>query len=531
MKIKKIFTILLTSLLIVLSGCDGLIIFSSTSSSDSSSNSITNTDSNSSGDVDYFTISEILDFGINNHMYKTSGTITNFVNQSFFIQSGSYSLFINNDLETNLSVGNEVEVIGSYQSNGLPTLNLTEFLKLNDIGPNVSAAQVYQKDFTYENLENSLGNLIKLVGVSNVTSTNTSSEETYTTYTASFFNKSLYFHLDNTYPLVLSQDKYYSLSGNLVFYNGSLCLYVNSVETLLSVTEAREIVTWQDNNVFTKEEYVVYGKICSNANPSYGSFFIEDLNDTTSRVYLYRLNYLDGTPLESLAEYKLPQVGEIIIISGILGFYSSYGIEMKNIQMQEFFTERDISEPPVIDSDYVRINPIFATGDVSAIYNKDGSEYKTLNKETYYTELEDVAAYIITFRSLPVNYYIIDRDNDSSGYPKSKEACYNQFGSACRLSPGYYYSNYDYLPESLDGRYMEVDIGDETYASSSSWNRGALRIVLTYAGISAYGSNIPVLFYTDDHYDTFVEYGNYFNGWGKKFGVGNGSWQQLVTLN
>ena len=78
---------------------------------------------------------------------------------------------------------------------------------------------------------------------------------------------------------------------------------------------------------------------------------------------------------------------------------------------------------------------------------------------------------------------------------------------------------------------MEVDIGDETYASSSSWNRGALRIVLTYAGISAYGSNIPVLFYTDDHYDTFVEYGNYFNGWGKKFGVGNGSWQQLVTLN
>ena len=147
MKIKKIFTILLTSLLIVLSGCDGLIIFSSTSSSDSSSNSITNTDSNSSGDVDYFTISEILDFGINNHLYKTSGTITNFVNQSFFIQSGSYSLFINNDLETNLSVGNEVEVIGSYQSNGLPTLNLNEFLKLNDIGPNVSAAQVYQKDF------------------------------------------------------------------------------------------------------------------------------------------------------------------------------------------------------------------------------------------------------------------------------------------------------------------------------------------------------------------------------------------------
>lgn len=180
----------------------------------------------------------------------------------------------------------------------------------------------------------------------------------------------------------------------------------------------------------------------------------------------------------------------------------------------------------------MRRNPITTTGDVGYIYNYDGSVYKTLYKGNYYTELEDVAGYIIAFNELPINYYRDVKETDTSkSYNDSKAACYAEFSTACRISPGSYYSNYTYLPNTFDGTYCEADIGYGSYATASTWGRGMRRIVWGKSGIDAYGRDISVVFYTDDHYYTFKEYGNYHESWGTTFGGGKGAWQMMPTIS
>ncbi len=173
-----------------------------------------------------------------------------------------------------------------------------------------------------------------------------------------------------------------------------------------------------------------------------------------------------------------------------------------------------------------RLNPIPSLGDIGFVYDEYGQTMKEIYKGEYYTEVEDVAAYIAAFSDVPENYYFTTERN---GYSESKEECYELYGNACRIYPGPYDSNYSHLPYSLDGYYNEADIGGDGYAESSSWNRGALRVVFTLSGISQYGSDVPVVFYTNDHYDTFVEYKNYYGGWGSAFGDNGLSWSPITT--
>jgi len=179
--------------------------------------------------------------------------------------------------------------------------------------------------------------------------------------------------------------------------------------------------------------------------------------------------------------------------------------------------------PPA--GDY-RLNPVAAAGEVGYAYDEYGEVIKELYRDDYYTDLEDVAAYLVTFGALPINYYYT---TERGGYSESKQTCYGLYSNACRIFPGEYYSNYDYLPYSLDGLYNEADIGDEYYALSSSWNRGVLRVIFTLTGIDAYGQSNPLLFYTDDHYENFIEYKNYYGGWSEEFGDGGAEWSALDT--
>lgn len=167
----------------------------------------------------------------------------------------------------------------------------------------------------------------------------------------------------------------------------------------------------------------------------------------------------------------------------------------------------------------------------AAVYNKDGTIKKYLKKGIYYTEINDVASYILAFKEAPINYS--EGENRSSGYRK--------YGNYARVPRGPFGLNsgdsshnkdsypYDVLPKSTDGQYWEFDIGykyTETtyYANSSSFNRGPLRLVAllngsrplnSSLGSSNYNDNNAVVFYTADHYSTFYEYGNYYNGFSK----------------
>ena len=180
-------------------------------------------------------------------------------------------------------------------------------------------------------------------------------------------------------------------------------------------------------------------------------------------------------------------------------------------------------EPPL--GEY-RINPKPSEGDTGFVYDQYGEIVKELYRGEYYTDLEDVAAYIVTFKETPVNYFF---STERGGYSNAKRECYGLYGEACRIFPGPYESNYDHLPYSLDYNYYEADIGGEGYANSSNWNRGALRVVLTIKGISNYRRDVPVGFHTGNHCDTFIEYKNYYNGWGEEFGLRDASWAAIDT--
>lgn len=180
-------------------------------------------------------------------------------------------------------------------------------------------------------------------------------------------------------------------------------------------------------------------------------------------------------------------------------------------------------EPP--EGEY-RISPSPSESDIGFVYNEYGLVMKEIYRDSYYTDLEDVAAYIVTFNDVPDNYYFT---TERDGYYESKSLCYGLYGNACRIYPGPYEGNYTHLPYSLDNIYNEADYGGDGYAESSSWNRGAYRLVFTLTGISDYGNDTPVVFYTHDHYDTFIEYKNYYGGWGQAFGDNGISWSSIST--
>lgn len=151
-----------------------------------------------------------------------------------------------------------------------------------------------------------------------------------------------------------------------------------------------------------------------------------------------------------------------------------------------------------------------------------GHLVKTLSKGTYYTSYDDVAAYWQAFGEMPANYMCADGD-DSSGYQATKNKAYVAYGTSARLWFTYHrtsgYMNQvpvynTYGDGSNKATYFEIDIS--TNWSSYSGNRGAERLMAMPYGLTEYG-DVPVIFHTTDHYDTFTEYLNYSSGWGTSF--------------
>jgi hypothetical protein len=180
---------------------------------------------------------------------------------------------------------------------------------------------------------------------------------------------------------------------------------------------------------------------------------------------------------------------------------------------------------------YYRIAPVTSSGTTANVYsvvwNSSSSQYvatvaKTLTKGTYYTTYQDVAEYWVAFSAMPANYMCADGDS-SSGYSTTKNKAYTAYGQSARLwftyhrTTGYMqqvpvYNTYG--DGSNEATYYEIDISSSW--SSYSSNRGALRNMAMPYGVTAYGVG-PVIFYTGDHYSSFIEYYNYDGGWGPSF--------------
>lgn len=113
-------------------------------------------------------------------------------------------------------------------------------------------------------------------------------------------------------------------------------------------------------------------------------------------------------------------------------------------------------------------------------------ESETLVEDGIYTSKEKVALYIHTYKKLPANF-ITKEDAQSLGWPGGSLLPYAPY----KCIGGNKYSNYEgTLPKEKGRQYYECDIN-----TLGALQRGAERLVY---------SNDGLIYYTPDHYKTFV---------------------------
>lgn len=115
----------------------------------------------------------------------------------------------------------------------------------------------------------------------------------------------------------------------------------------------------------------------------------------------------------------------------------------------------------------------------------DDSPEAVIDENGSYDSKEDVALYIHTYGHLPPNY-VTKKEAESKGWSGGS---LEQYFPGCCIG-GSRFGNYEgLLPEKNGRSYTECDI--DTMGAKS---RGAKRIVF---------SNDGLIFYTDDHYESF----------------------------
>lgn len=113
---------------------------------------------------------------------------------------------------------------------------------------------------------------------------------------------------------------------------------------------------------------------------------------------------------------------------------------------------------------------------------------ENIREDGFYTSKEDVALYIHTFGHLPDNFLTKDEAEDL-GWVSTKG---NLWKVTDHMSiGGDYFGNYEKkLPQQKGRKYYECDI------NYNGGTRGAERIIF---------SNDGLIFYTEDHYNTFEQ--------------------------
>lgn len=149
-------------------------------------------------------------------------------------------------------------------------------------------------------------------------------------------------------------------------------------------------------------------------------------------------------------------------------------------------TEESISGTEEVTQDTVSAE----SSDYPEETNPTESEVEKLSveKDGSYTTPEDVAEYIHTFGTLPQNF-ITKSEAQALGWESSK-------GNLWDVAPGKsiggdYFGNYEgLLPTEKGRKYTECDVNYE------GGYRGSERVIF---------SNDGLIFYTDDHYESFTQ--------------------------
>ena len=158
--------------------------------------------------------------------------------------------------------------------------------------------------------------------------------------------------------------------------------------------------------------------------------------------------------------------------------------EVVDIAVSEVVDAITEEDPTVEDS--VTEDPDVFAPDEEYSYEEETDPEPAIDEDGFYTTKEDVALYIHTYGHLPDNF-ITKKEAESLGWSGGG---LDDYAYGCCIG-GNRFGNYEGLLPEADGRtYTECDI-DTMHASK----RGAKRIVF---------SNDGLIYYTDDHYESFT---------------------------
>lgn len=211
----------------------------------------------------------------------------------------------------------------------------------------------------------------------------------------------------------------------------------------------------------------------------------------------------------------------------------------------------DAPNRPQADGKFIRNTSAYYLdgGSTYVITDENGREVMRIYKGGAYITLEEVAAYMYAFGgsgdNLPANY-------TTSKKTRPSESIWGEYLRLNHTKFSGSTTKYPYEPElpDISGcggalQYYEMDIGTtgtqtpgnyavKTYNDGRTITRGAARLVYARQDKNRNGTfeqDEVYVFYTDNHYNDFREYLNYYGGWGEIFGNITGGGQHSSKTN
>ena len=175
----------------------------------------------------------------------------------------------------------------------------------------------------------------------------------------------------------------------------------------------------------------------------------------------------------------------VVILGAIFGI--NLGINNQDVNLQESNVEAIVQQISEIQNEEISDQNLNEQKDNFSTEKTQHSKNNILEENKYYYSKDDVALYIHTYNRLPKNF-ITKKEARSLGW---EGGSVEKFAQGKCIGGDRFYNNEEILPVKSGRTYTECDI--DTLGKNS---RGAKRIVF---------SNDGLIFYTENHYETFEE--------------------------
>ena len=175
----------------------------------------------------------------------------------------------------------------------------------------------------------------------------------------------------------------------------------------------------------------------------------------------------------------------VVILGAIFGI--NLGINNQDVNLQESNVEAIVQQISEIQNEEISNQNLNEQKDNFSTEKTQHSKNNILEENKYYYSKDDVALYIHTDNRLPKNF-ITKKEARSLGW---EGGSVEKFAQGKCIGGDRFYNNEEILPVKSGRTYTECDI--DTLGKNS---RGAKRIVF---------SNDGLIFYTENHYETFEE--------------------------